>query len=64
MLILIIVFALAFSIMSYTHGMDIDSLEENARNMMAEKDKYIDELRSELRYKQYEVDNVCGYKSK
>ena len=50
--------------MSYTHGKDIDGLEKKARNMMAEKDKYIDELRSELRYKQYEVDNICGYKSK
>lgn len=64
MLILIIVFALAFSIMSYTHRIDVDGLEKKAQNMVAEKDKYIDELRSELRYKQCEVDNICGYNSK
>lgn len=62
-ILLFIVICFAWRVSSYVHCIDMEGLRKDMQHKIDEKDKYIDQLLSELRYKQYEVDNLRGYKS-
>lgn len=63
LILLIIIFVTVFSAVTYCYQCDLKDLKEDYEKKIKCKDEYISQLISEMRSKEYEIDELRGYKS-
>lgn len=63
LILLIIIFVTVFSVVTHCYQCDLKDLKEDYEKKIKCKDEYISQLISEMRSKEYEIDELRGYKS-